>query len=100
MTERPKQTNCPLIMTNPNFYQSFDAQEWAKAFVETVRANPGIALDEGSTTGWFANAIMRGYDEAKRRQATEPLNPKANGGPYRLEFHPSAFSSTYPPIAD
>lgn len=27
--------------------------------------NPGA--DEGSMIGWFANALMRGYDEGMRR---------------------------------
>ncbi len=51
------------------FTQSFDARDWAKAFVEHVTANPAIATDEGTMIGWFANAIMRGYDEYPRRQA-------------------------------
>jgi hypothetical protein len=42
---------------------SFDARDWAKAFVEHVTANPGIPTDEATMTTWFANALMRGYDE-------------------------------------
>lgn len=49
-----------------NFTQSFDARDWAKAFVETVREHPDVPLSEGAMIGWFANAIMRGYDEAGR----------------------------------
>ena len=44
--------------------QSFDATVWAKKFVEAVELNPSIATDEGCMIGWFANAIMRGYDHA------------------------------------
>ena len=43
---------------------SFDAQEWAKAF---CKINPGI--DEDIMVGWFANALMRGYDEHAKRMA-------------------------------
>jgi hypothetical protein len=41
---------------------SFDAQDWAKAF---CKINPEI--DEGIMLGWFANALMRGYDEGWAR---------------------------------
>lgn len=51
-----------------HFWRSFDAQAWARAFVEHVQKNPSIATDEGTMIGWFANAIMRGYDEAKEQQ--------------------------------
>lgn len=38
--------------------QSFDARDWAKAF---CKINP--QMDEGVMLVWFANALMRGYDE-------------------------------------
>lgn len=50
-----------------DFTQSFDASKWAAAFVKTVRINPALATDEGAMIGWFANALMRGYDEHARR---------------------------------
>lgn len=46
-----------------SFTQSFDAREWAKAFVQHVKENPSIATDEATMIGWFSNALMRGYDE-------------------------------------
>ena len=52
-----------------DFAQSFDAVVWAKAFVEHVNANPSIATDESTMVSWFANAIMRGYDEHTSRAA-------------------------------
>jgi len=39
-----------------------DAKVWAEAFVLTVKHNPKIASDEETMIGWFANAIMAGYD--------------------------------------
>lgn len=45
------------------FNESFDARDWAKAFVDHVIANPSIATDQECMIGWFANALMRGYDE-------------------------------------
>jgi hypothetical protein len=39
---------------------SFDARDWAKAFCKVC---PDV--DEGLMLGWFANALMRGYDEGR-----------------------------------
>jgi hypothetical protein len=56
-----------------DFTQSFDARDWAKAFVEHVTAQPSIATDEGTMISWFANAIMRGFDEHARRYPADAL---------------------------
>lgn len=54
---------------DPNWpLPSFDAREWAKAFVELVRKKPEIATDEATMTTWFAGALIRGYDERVRRE--------------------------------
>jgi hypothetical protein len=41
---------------------SFDARDWAEAF---CKLNP--QMDEGTMLAWFANALMRGFDEGKSR---------------------------------
>jgi hypothetical protein len=41
---------------------SFDARDWAKAFCDR---NPNA--DEETMVAWFANALMRGYDEARKQ---------------------------------
>lgn len=46
---------------------SFDANDWAKEFVELVKEKPTIATDEGTMLAWFASALMRGYDEHASR---------------------------------
>lgn len=50
---------------------SFDAQDWAVAFLKVVKEK-GLdpVADEDWVRGWFANALMRGYDEgfARARQ--------------------------------
>jgi len=51
------------LPSGSDILKSFDARDWAKAFVEHVRQIPGIATDEETMVGWFANALMRGYDE-------------------------------------
>jgi hypothetical protein len=45
---------------------SFDARDWAKAF---CKINPD--MDESTMVAWFANALMRGYDEHARLNAGE-----------------------------
>jgi hypothetical protein len=45
---------------------TFDGQIWAKEFIQHVKDHPEIVTDEGTMIGWFANAIMVGYDRAKQ----------------------------------
>ena len=53
---------------DPNWpLPSFDARDWAKAFCEKAAANGHPGIDEGWMIGWFANALMRGFDEAQMR---------------------------------
>ena len=51
---------------------SFDAQDWAKAFCSIANGlgykdAQGEPIDEGWMIGWFANALMRGFDERAAR---------------------------------
>lgn len=54
---------------------SFDARDWAEAFCKTAttlgyKDADGKPIDEGWMISWFANALMRGFDEhASRVQA-------------------------------
>lgn len=59
-----------------DFAQSFDARDWAAAFVERSREDPAFAQDEGTMLGWFANALMRGYDEHARQTAARTNTPE------------------------
>src|SRR5437016_4752462 len=56
---------------------SFDGRDWAREFVEHVRAKPSIATDEETMLCWFANAIMAGYDEARGKFEPQPLTPES-----------------------
>jgi hypothetical protein len=60
---------------NPDCIGKFDAREWARDFLAAVHRDPEIATDEGTMIGWFANAIMAGYDHALDRVATQPEQP-------------------------
>jgi hypothetical protein len=51
---------------------SFDAQDWAKAFCKVANEHgfkdaKGEPVDEGWMITWFANALMRGFDEHSTR---------------------------------
>lgn len=48
---------------NFELLNSFDAQHWASAFLDTLRENPDIILDHELMVTWFASSLMRGYDE-------------------------------------
>ena len=50
-----------------NLHDTPDAQVWAKEWLKIVKKNPSIATDEGTMIGWFANAIMAGYDSCYRK---------------------------------
>ena len=58
---------------NDDFAQSMDAREWARSFIDYVKRNPSLATDEGVMIAWFANSIMRGYDEGTRREIERQL---------------------------
>lgn len=52
-------------------WPSFSAMDWAKAFCKVATAlgyadARGLPLDEAWVIGWFANALMRGYDQRTR----------------------------------
>jgi hypothetical protein len=52
---------------NFSVHRTFDAQLWAAYFLETLRQNPEIIIDHDLMATWFANALMRGYDEHRWR---------------------------------
>lgn len=65
-----------------------DARKWARAFMTISKDHPGLPSDEGTMLGWFANAIMAGWDAHARRTAvcgicgTDLVRaaPRAGGG--------------------
>lgn len=58
---------------NPACSNSFDARDWARDFRATAKALGYCDMDEGWLIGWFANAIMRGWDEHAKQQPAEPM---------------------------
>lgn len=68
--------NTPLRERSDWPLPSFDAKDWAEAFCKVANAHgfkdaKGDPVDEGWMIGWFANALMRGYDERARRSLEE-----------------------------
>lgn len=64
----PEELNTRL--NNLAFEKETDAVVWAEAFVELSQIKD-VYQDVGTMIGWFANAIMNGYDqgvEAGRKQ--------------------------------
>lgn len=51
---------------------SFDAKDWAEEFNNVLVRKGEQPYDPGWLIGWFANALMRGYDEYARKHP-EPL---------------------------
>jgi hypothetical protein len=57
---------------DPNWpLPSFDARDWAKTFCETAAKLGHSGIDEAWMVGWFANALMRGYDQHAMEMAKE-----------------------------
>ena len=55
---------------DPNWpLPSFDARDWAEAFCKIAAGQGHPGIDEGWMISWFANALMRGYDEANMRRS-------------------------------
>jgi hypothetical protein len=63
---------------------NMDAQEWASQFKKTLDRSPSLANDLDWMAGWFANAIMTGYDA---RESVDHKNKSAVD-------HPSHYQST------
>jgi hypothetical protein len=61
----------PAEQGDGEWWRSFDAQVWARKFME-VNATHNVAADEAAMLGWFANAIMAGYDYARNDTARTP----------------------------
>ena len=45
--------------------QTTDAKQWAKEFMKTIKMH-SLDVTEELMAGWFANAIMTGYDAANK----------------------------------
>lgn len=60
-------------MKEIDLVNTVDAVEWAKEFVRIAKTKPEIPIDEGTMLGWFANAIMTGYDHGRTAERKDML---------------------------
>lgn len=49
-----------------SWVKSFDAQVWTRKWLETVARSPGVPTSESTMHGWFCDALLAGYDHARR----------------------------------
>lgn len=56
-----------MQMSEINLHNTMDAQVWTKEFMRLFGGKLET-IDEALMLGWFANAIMAGYDTAMQRQ--------------------------------
>lgn len=58
---------CALVaaIREQKWPQTMSALEWTNQWMERIKKDPSIATDEGAMLGWFANAIMAGFDTAQ-----------------------------------
>jgi hypothetical protein len=61
-------------MTEHELVSTTDATIWVQEWLKTIKEHPGIPTDEDAMLGWFANAIMAGWDESKRNTRDRLLN--------------------------
>lgn len=61
-------------MKKINLHDTTDSRVWTKEWLRIIKKNPSIPKDEGTMIGWFANALMAGYDAAKRKCKCDTYN--------------------------
>lgn len=68
-----------------NLVGNFDGSHWASEFKILLDLKPELATDTGYLTGWFANAIMTGYDKAKQEEF--PVTERSDEDCVYVEFY-------------
>jgi len=61
----------------PDLTGNFNAKIWVEEWMKAIKENPTIPTDEDAMFGWFANAIMTGYDFHAKKQREENNEPNA-----------------------
>ena len=56
---------------------TIDAKLWADEFMATKQRLGDAEFDHAMMLGWFANAIMRGYDAGRDSMTPTPSHPDA-----------------------
>lgn len=61
-------TNDSVLSVNA-LLSTTDATVWADEWLKTLSKHPKISKDRSVMIGWFANAIMTGYDAGRKAEA-------------------------------
>ena len=73
----------------------FNAMVWVKAWLETISEHPTVPTDEGAMLGWFANALMAGYDHGRAEEQKRDIGEKV-----REIVYQAAGAATRPLLED
>lgn len=77
----------------PDLHSTTDAQVWIKEWQKIISKHPGIPKDKDTMIGWFANAIMAGYDQGvKDTKAKQCVNC---GRMNPTEFTPDEYEAQF-----
>ena len=68
MSELPGMLELVNAVKEQRWPHTVDAQVWADEWLKTIAEHPKIPHDKATMIGWFANAIMAGYDTANIRR--------------------------------
>lgn len=74
MSELPGMLELSRAVQDGVWPHTTDAEIWADRWLIEVNKHPTMERDRGVMIGWFANAIMAGYDNAwleKQKQTDE-----------------------------
>lgn len=86
--------DAPMPLDNPDeAFGTMDAEKWADGFMTCVLGNPSIPYDKGTLIGYFANAIMKGYDSAVAKHEALIRYAKAVEKLVQCDLHTDEFVS-------
>ena len=71
-TELPGMLALKIGVAKQRWPHTVDARIWAREWAKAIAKHPEIPTDQGAMLGWFANAIMAGYDTASMRLKGKP----------------------------
>jgi len=66
-TESPGMLALANAVSLQTWPHTIDARVWAEKWMKAIKDHPEIANDQAAMVGWFANAILAGYDTATMR---------------------------------
>jgi hypothetical protein len=84
-----------MPLDNNDLIGEMDAQVWVNHWMEAIAEHPKIPTDEETMLGWFANAIMAGFDRAILQEQSRSIVDKL-----REIIYQAAGAATQPLMQD